>query len=42
MGYDFRYDVRDGIATLTFDHPYVLNALSFDLYAQPSASPADR
>ena len=34
MGYDFLYTVRDGIATLTFNRPQVLNALTFDVYAQ--------
>ncbi|MGQ0549049.1 MAG: enoyl-CoA hydratase-related protein, partial [Armatimonadota bacterium] len=34
MGYDFLYTVRDGIATLTFNRPQVLNALTFDIYAQ--------
>ncbi len=34
MGYDFLYDVCDGIARLTFNRPKVLNALTFDIYAQ--------
>ncbi len=34
MGYDFLYSVRDGVATLTFHRPDVLNALTFDVYAQ--------
>jgi enoyl-CoA hydratase/carnithine racemase len=34
MDYDFLYDVRDGVATLTFNRPKVLNALTFDVYAQ--------
>lgn len=34
MSYDFKYDVEDGIATLTFNRPKVLNALTFDVYAQ--------
>jgi enoyl-CoA hydratase/carnithine racemase len=35
MPYDFGYEVRDdGIATLTFDRPDVLNALTFAIYAQ--------
>ncbi len=32
--YDFRYDVKDEIATITFDRPKVLNALTLDIYAQ--------
>ena len=34
MQYDFLYEVRDGIASLTFNRPDVLNALTFDIYAQ--------
>jgi len=34
MGHDFRYHVADGIARLTFDRPKVLNALTFEAYAQ--------
>ena len=34
MAYDFNYAVRDGIATVTFDRPDVLNALTFSVYAQ--------
>lgn len=34
MTYDFRYEVSDGVATLTFDRPDVLNALTFEVYAQ--------
>jgi enoyl-CoA hydratase/carnithine racemase len=32
--YDFLYEVVGGIATLTFNRPDVLNALTFDIYAQ--------
>jgi enoyl-CoA hydratase/carnithine racemase len=34
MSYDFLYDVRDGVATVTFNRPEVLNALTFAVYAQ--------
>src|SRR6478609_9821646 len=34
MEYDFKYTVQDGIATVTFDRPEVLNALTFAIYAQ--------
>jgi enoyl-CoA hydratase/carnithine racemase len=34
MSYDFGYAVADGIATVTFDRPEVLNALTFEIYAQ--------
>ena len=34
MPYDFGFDVRDGIATLTLNRPEVLNALTFEIYAQ--------
>ena len=31
---DFLFDVADGVATITFNRPDVLNALTFDIYAQ--------
>src|SRR5216110_2079472 len=34
MEYDFLYNVSDGIATVTFNRPEVLNALTFEVYAQ--------
>lgn len=34
MAYDFLYDVSEGVATITFNRPDVLNALTFDIYAQ--------
>jgi enoyl-CoA hydratase/carnithine racemase len=34
MNYDFLYDVADGVATITFNRPEVLNALTFAVYAQ--------
>jgi enoyl-CoA hydratase/carnithine racemase len=34
MSYDFLYDVRDGVATITLNRPEVLNALTFAVYAQ--------
>src|SRR3989440_6116934 len=34
MGYDFLYAVDDGIATLTFNRPEVMNALTFEVYGQ--------
>jgi enoyl-CoA hydratase/carnithine racemase len=34
MAYDFRYEVRDAVATITLDRPEVLNALTFAVYAQ--------
>ena len=34
MNYDFLYEVNDNIATLTFNRPEVMNALTFEVYAQ--------
>lgn len=34
MDYDFRYEVAEGVATVTFDRPEVLNALTLAIYAQ--------
>src|SRR6202521_4672634 len=34
MGYDFLYEVSDGVATITLNRPEVMNALTFDVYAQ--------
>src|SRR5438876_544855 len=34
MAYDFLYDVSDSVATLTFNRPQVMNALTFEVYAQ--------
>lgn len=34
MSYDFLYAVNDGIATITLNRPEVMNALTFEVYAQ--------
>src|SRR5258708_13114891 len=34
LSYDFLYEVSDGVATLTFNRPEVMNALTFEVYAQ--------
>ncbi len=34
MSFDFLYDVSDSVATLTFNRPEVMNALTFEIYAQ--------
>ena len=34
MGYDFLYEVNDSVATLTLNRPEVMNALTFEVYAQ--------
>ena len=34
MSYDFLYEIHDGVATLTFNRPEVMNALTFEVYAQ--------
>ncbi|HEX9067950.1 MAG TPA: enoyl-CoA hydratase family protein [Ktedonobacterales bacterium] len=34
MSYDFDYAVSEGIATITFNRPEVMNALTFEVYAQ--------
>ncbi len=34
MPYDFLYDVRDHVATITLNRPEVLNALTLEIYAQ--------
>src|SRR5213592_1875257 len=34
MAYDFLYEVSEGVAILTFNRPEVMNALTFEVYAQ--------
>jgi enoyl-CoA hydratase/carnithine racemase len=34
MAFDFGYAVENGIATITFDRPEKLNAITFEIYAQ--------
>jgi enoyl-CoA hydratase/carnithine racemase len=34
LSYDFLFEVSDGVATLTFNRPAVMNALTFEVYAQ--------
>jgi enoyl-CoA hydratase/carnithine racemase len=34
MSYDFRYEVSEGVATITLDRPEILNALTLAIYAQ--------
>lgn len=34
MNYDFLYEVGDGVATITLNRPEVMNALTFEVYAQ--------
>jgi len=34
MEYDFLYEVKDSVATLTLNRPEVMNALTFEVYAQ--------
>ena len=34
MGYQFLYEVADGVATITLNRPEVMNALTFGIYAQ--------
>ncbi len=34
MSYEFRYEIEDGVATITLDRPDTLNALTFEIYAQ--------
>lgn len=34
MKFDFLYEVNEGVATITLNRPDVMNALTFDIYAQ--------
>lgn len=34
MGYDFLYEVAEGVAIITLNRPEVMNALTFEVYAQ--------
>ena len=34
MNFDFLYEVSDKVATLTFNRPEVMNALTFEIYSQ--------
>ena len=34
MSFDFLYEVNENVATLTFNRPEVMNALTFEIYAQ--------
>src|SRR5256885_5790838 len=34
LSFDFLYEVSDSVATLTFNRPEVMNALTFEVYAQ--------
>ena len=34
MSFDFLFEVNDSVATLTFNRPEVMNALTFEIYSQ--------